>query len=284
MRARELRRVVDEVGQHLRQPHGVAVQVDRLLAAVPPCSSWSRAATRGRAGLHGALDQCRQAELLGLDHHLALHDARDVQQVVDEPRHVIGLPADHIAGPVHRGLRDVVALHDVHGVADRRQRVAQLVGQHRQELVLAPVGLLHGRVQPRVLHGDRGAADDFLGQRDPRRIHAAPRAPAGSAPRGPGRPPAAGRWRPPGRPRARVELLALRAPASSAARRPCGMASGAVVRRRGMALDARQRCRPRSPAPARPGRPAWAPPRRTAPLMVSSMFSERDSSWLASAR
>ena len=42
-------------------------------------------------------------------------------------------PGERLAAPVRA--------QQLHGVADGGQRVAQLVGQHRQELVLAPVGL-----------------------------------------------------------------------------------------------------------------------------------------------
>ena len=59
---------------------------------------------------------------------------------------------------------------------DRRERIAQLVGQHREELVLAPVGLLQAllglarahdlapqaRIEPRVVERYRGAAHELL--------------------------------------------------------------------------------------------------------------------------
>ena len=46
------------------------------------------------------------------------------------------LPLDHPRGPVARRARVVAAQpQDLHGVADGREGVAQLVGQHRQELV-----------------------------------------------------------------------------------------------------------------------------------------------------
>jgi hypothetical protein len=50
-----------------------------------------------------------------------------------EAREVRGLALDHVAAPrdLRRGL--VVHRHDAEGVADRGERVAQLVGQHREE-------------------------------------------------------------------------------------------------------------------------------------------------------
>ena len=61
-------------------------------------------------------------------------------------------------------------LRDQRGLADRRERIAQLVRERREELVLAPVGFAQRRlgalaardlalrrlVQPRVVDGDRG--------------------------------------------------------------------------------------------------------------------------------
>ncbi len=46
----------------------------------------------------------------------------------------------------HRKLRTVgpFQLHDLDGVADRGQGIAQLVGEHGQELVLALVGVFEG--------------------------------------------------------------------------------------------------------------------------------------------
>ena len=57
-------------------------------------------------------------------------------------------------------------LQDLDGVADRGQRVAQLVGEHRQELVLAAVVLLDVAVEPGVVDGDGGAAGQVFGQRE----------------------------------------------------------------------------------------------------------------------
>ena len=70
---------------------------------------------------------------------LALVDARHVEQVVDEPRQLVDLALGDVHGPGQLGLvrRDLADHLD--RVADRRQRVAQLVREHREELVLAPV-------------------------------------------------------------------------------------------------------------------------------------------------
>ena len=72
---------------------------------------------------------------------LAARDARDVEQVVEQPRHVIDLAVDHVAAPTSTAPRSRAAvLLIVRRVADRRERIAQLVRQRRQELVLAAIG------------------------------------------------------------------------------------------------------------------------------------------------
>ena len=70
-------------------------------------------------------------------------DAGDVEQVVDEPGELPDLPLDDVARPA-AVLLVGGHLQDGHGVVDRRQRVPQLVGEHRQELVLVAVGLAEG--------------------------------------------------------------------------------------------------------------------------------------------
>ena len=50
------------------------------------------------------------------------------------------LALHHVAGTCRFVAAACGETHDLHRIADRRQRVAQLVRQHRQELALAPVG------------------------------------------------------------------------------------------------------------------------------------------------
>ncbi len=75
-------------------------------------------------------------------------DPRDLQQVVDEPHHVIDLPLQHFQHAI--GSRVVAARQpqDIERIADRRQRIAELVGQRRQKLVLAAVSLKEGLLKP----------------------------------------------------------------------------------------------------------------------------------------
>ena len=122
----------------------------------------SRRLDARRARLDRALDQRRQLERLGLDQPTLPCTMRETSSR-SSIRRAMWSACRPITSRAHRQLRRRAsrAGQDVHGVADRRQRVAQLVRQHREEFVLAPVGLLHRRVQARVLHRDRGAAGEL---------------------------------------------------------------------------------------------------------------------------
>ena len=78
-----------------------------------------------------------QLELAGLE-------PRDVEQIVDEPADEVDLAADDAAHALGHGLVGLV-LHDLDRGLQRLERIAQLVGEDREELVLAAVGLVHLR-------------------------------------------------------------------------------------------------------------------------------------------
>ena len=69
-------------------------------------------------------------------------DARDVEQVIDQAREVIDLAFDYVDGGLGAfvGLRR--ALEKFRCSADGSQRIAQLVRQHGEELVLLAIGIL----------------------------------------------------------------------------------------------------------------------------------------------
>ena len=92
----------------------------------------------------------RQLQPLPAQTDLAPGDAGHVEQVFDQPGHVLDLPAHHAPRGLDRGGAGVVGLQQVRGVAQGGQRVAQLVGQQGQELVLAAIG--------------RGQLPDAMGQ------------------------------------------------------------------------------------------------------------------------
>ena len=121
---------------------GIRIQPDRFLGYVRletvPC---------GRDGRRGRLDRRRdeavQRDDLAAEVDLAARDPRDIEEVVDQPCHVIDLPLDD--GDRATGLlAEALALEQRERVPDWCKRVAQLVGEDRDEIVLAVVGVSQG--------------------------------------------------------------------------------------------------------------------------------------------
>ena len=83
--------------------------------------------------------QCGVGHLLERDdlllqHHLAARDAGHVEQVVDHAAQPLRLPL----GQGERLVPPDVQAEQPQGVAERREGVAQLVGEHAEERVLSP--------------------------------------------------------------------------------------------------------------------------------------------------
>ena len=85
----------------------------------------------GTAGLDCRGDDLGCVDRLDLELDLPARDPRHVEQIVDKPDELPELATDHLDRPFE--LRRILLAHlqDVHGIADRGQRVAQLVRQHR---------------------------------------------------------------------------------------------------------------------------------------------------------
>ena len=120
-------------------------------------SAWPPASISGAAEFDRvARSPASSADRLELQFDLAARDARHLQQVVDQPHHVVDLPLHHLAA----GLRFLrrrcsCACSDGQRGAHRRQRVAQLVRQRGEEFGLALVGLAAG---PRACRAARTGA------------------------------------------------------------------------------------------------------------------------------
>ena len=161
--------VVEQVGEHLGQPGQVGVHDDRAAGGSVTVSSWPICSMSGRLVSTALLHHRRQFDPLLAEFQLAAGDAAHVQQVVHQPHHLPKLPLHHGAGLLS-GVPVGRQPDDLQGVADRGQRVAEFVGQRRQELVLAAVGLrqLGGDLTQFVLQplplgdvpGDLGRPDD----------------------------------------------------------------------------------------------------------------------------
>src|SRR5207245_10954501 len=86
-----------------------------------------------------------------------------VQQVVDQSREVMGLAMDDLSKPRPPVLAAGPAVIERgHGVYDRSERVAQLVGQRGEEFIIATIGLGRIAIESCVLEEDNTAVADTL--------------------------------------------------------------------------------------------------------------------------
>ena len=135
---RELGRVADQVADYLCEPHRVAVDVQRLAGSAHDDAVIARCDFR-HGGLDRLADDRGDVHRLRFQVDLSLGDARYLEQVVDQPRHVLYLAVDHLAHlDQHRIVRSL-ALQDRDRGADRRERIAELMREDRQEIILPPV-------------------------------------------------------------------------------------------------------------------------------------------------
>ncbi len=95
---------------------------------------------RARA-LNSPLDDGAQNERLLAKLDLAARDARDVEEVVDQPGHVLDLPLDDLARARDANRLVLVDAHDLQGRGHRRERVSELVAEHCEEFVFAAIDL-----------------------------------------------------------------------------------------------------------------------------------------------
>ena len=74
-------------------------------------------------------------------------DARDIEQIINQAGHVIDLPLDHFQS-IPANQQFGIAQQQCNQIAGGCKRAAQLMSQHRDELVLATVGFLQSRLSP----------------------------------------------------------------------------------------------------------------------------------------
>ena len=89
--------------------------------------------------------------------------SRDVEQVVHQPHDVLDVPRED--GALGREDLPPAELHDVERGDDRRERVSELVAERGEKLVLLPVGVARGRIEPRPLDGLGGVPGEDLQER-----------------------------------------------------------------------------------------------------------------------
>ena len=147
---RVLDRVREQVAEDLLQPDRIGVDHQRILRKGDR-QLLAAGARHRRHRVRRFRDRLPHGEATLAQLDLAAADARDVEQLVDDPHHVAGLTLDD--GQLALGGA-AIPLHHLEGSHHRRERIAQLVPEHGEELVLAPVGVLQVAQQPRVVEGD----------------------------------------------------------------------------------------------------------------------------------
>jgi hypothetical protein len=112
-----------------------------------------------------------------------LCDARHVEEVVYEACELRRLARKHEQRRLCPLIIAEQALQELAGVTDRRERVPQLVREHRQKLVLLPIGSLQfllGALHPiDVDHDDERTGDGAIAALQGRRANLGPDRPAG---------------------------------------------------------------------------------------------------------
>ncbi len=136
-RRRVLRGVAQQVLEHLPEPHRVARDRHRC-ARDADLEAMSAGVIDGAAHLRGDAHDARDVEALAFERDLPLRHPRHVEQIVDDSRHAPRLAGDDLQRTLRLGSRHLT-LERGNGVDDRRQRIAQLVSEHPEELVLLPV-------------------------------------------------------------------------------------------------------------------------------------------------
>ena len=135
------RRVVQQIREHLREPHRVAGDADRRRIRSRRGSRDAGCRAPGRLVSIAALTMRGEIERLLLDLDDAARDARHLEQVVDQAVEVVDLPLHHRARRRGAGVFERARqFQDLEAVHDRRERVAQLVAERGEELVLAAIG------------------------------------------------------------------------------------------------------------------------------------------------
>ena len=154
----ELDGIVDQVADHLLEPDWVGEHDDRRRGKLDRDLLLRRLDRRPQR-VHRARHQLAKLDALGVELNLAMADARDVQQVVHHPADVAQLTIEHLVCPLRRLRVQVLRAHHLDDVGNGGERVAQLVGQHGDELVLALVGGAEphlGLLQRRDVEGGAG--------------------------------------------------------------------------------------------------------------------------------
>lgn len=123
---RVLGRVAEQIGENLRQAHGVALDPQRFVRlrhAQPVAAGANRRLRR----LDRIAHDLGHAQTLLAQRECAAADARNFEQVVNQSYQVIDLSLHHLVDRRRRGVAIARETQQMQRVAQRRERVAQFV-------------------------------------------------------------------------------------------------------------------------------------------------------------
>src|ERR1043166_9338836 len=135
------RRVVQQLVHDLCEARLVREDGQRLVRQLDRETVAARLDPLHRA-LYGPAHHGSHVERLPVERDRGVRDARDVEQVVDQAGDLRGLAMKHFAHPLLIGVGGLLEREQVERIVDRRERIAQLVREHCEELARAALGLL----------------------------------------------------------------------------------------------------------------------------------------------
>ncbi len=135
---RVFHRIANEIPKDLLDAGGVGFESGVRGAQVERELEVARGNIR-LADVHRAAQQIVRFDRLGLELKLAVADAGEIQQVVDQPRFELHIATDRFQRGAH-GFGAILFLQQRGGVQHRGERRAQFVGKHRQETVFCRIG------------------------------------------------------------------------------------------------------------------------------------------------
>jgi hypothetical protein len=157
-----LDRVVEEVVQHLHDPDAIEDQrTDVVADRVVDHDLLLRG--QGRHHVDRLADCAGELVPRALQPEVPALDLGHLEQVLDQPVHVLGRAADDLHEPVRLRRRQLGQLAR-RGV-DPEERVPQIVRDDRHHVVASLRRLLRLAIEARVVHGEPGAIRQLAGQR-----------------------------------------------------------------------------------------------------------------------
>ena len=134
-----LGRVIEEIRQALDEARTIPMHMQRLPGSVHP--QLVKFFVHERLDhLDGRLDDLPDLEGFRFENNPASRDPRDVEEVVEQVGQVLTLPRDHRSQRAQLGIGADFSGEKHCCVAYRRQRISQLMREHREELILLAIG------------------------------------------------------------------------------------------------------------------------------------------------